>query len=1027
MFDRKNRFILEDYQQKPTFSSFLPGIAGPKGIPAWVYYNNRGQGVCSFGVNDKDHPILEFCPAHTAYQNNERTGFRTFLRINGAYREAFDENCSMAIAASEFEIEWNSPQLRANAVYFGVPGERVAALSRILTLKNITESPLTVELLDGLPALVPYGVDNAALKNMTQLSKAWMQVEEVEQATPFFRVRASMADTARVTPVHGGNFCVGIDDAGRRLPVIADPGLLFGEDTALKGAALFAQAGLAALLEKPQVTQNQFPCCFLAACRTLAPGETMQVLSVYGQAENKTVWQNFVARVGGADWFEAKRKEAAALTQALTDAVDTRTADPVFDAYCRQTYLDNLLRGGVPMFFRAGGRSAPFYLYSRKHGDPEREYNAFSLGSEYYAQGNGNFRDVNQNRRSDVLFYPELGDAGIRSFYELLQSDGYNPLVITASTFQMEAAAAEAVCAALPQSARAEIQRLLTQSFTPGRLAMQLEGCGLSEERQAAFLAECICSAANDPNADFGEGYWCDHWTYHLDLIDRYLAVFPENKEALLFGPRDLRWYETRAFVNPRSKRYLLTGDGLRQYHALDEKRKAKTPRRWLHTAQGETARSSLMEKIVVLCALKTATLDAAGMGIEMEGGKPGWYDALNGLPGLLGSSMAESCELARLLAFARQALTECGGALTLYTEMAQLLTDVDAALAQSSDPWARWNAANEAKERYRELTAEQLSGSCTEMSRKTIAAMLGRFETAVREGIQKAVALGGGICPTYFTFTAEGTRPAQGGILPTGLMPHPLPLFLEGPVHWLKLGLPRAEKQRAAEAVCRSGLYDQKLKMYKVNESLASVSFEAGRAKAFTPGWLENESIWLHMEYKYLLELLKNGLYEQFGRAFRDAAVPFLDVSVYGRSPLENVSFIASSANPNPAMHGRGFVARLSGSTAEFLDIWQRMFFGNTPFTLKDGALRLQFEPYLPAYLMPKDGLVRATFRGDVPVTYRAEGKAELIPGEYRVAAWALTDLPGRVQTFAGPSLPTSAARQVRSGQIRAIELTLL
>ena len=52
-------------------------------------------------------------------------------------------------------------------------------------------------------------------------------------------------------------------------------------------------------------------------------------------------------------------------------------------------------------------------------------------------------------------------------------------------------------------------------------------------------------------------------------------------------------------------------------------------------------------------------------------------------------------------------------------------------------------------------------------------------------------------------------------------------------------------------------------LQMYKVNADLKEVSFEAGRAKAFTPGWLENESIWLHMEYKWLLEMLKSGLYE--------------------------------------------------------------------------------------------------------------------------------------------------------------------
>ena len=34
-------------------------------------------------------------------------------------------------------------------------------------------------------------------------------------------------------------------------------------------------------------------------------------------------------------------------------------------------------------------------------------------------------------------------------------------------------------------------------------------------------------------------------------------------------------------------------------------------------------------------------TLDPMGLGIEMEAGKPGWNDAMNRLPGVLGSSFA--------------------------------------------------------------------------------------------------------------------------------------------------------------------------------------------------------------------------------------------------------------------------------------------------------------------------------------------------------------------------------------------------
>ena len=81
--------VIENYGTKSEFASFLPGIAGVKGIPMWCYLVNRGQAVVSFGVQDKDHGIMEFYPAHTAYQMVERTGFRTFIKADGKYMEAF--------------------------------------------------------------------------------------------------------------------------------------------------------------------------------------------------------------------------------------------------------------------------------------------------------------------------------------------------------------------------------------------------------------------------------------------------------------------------------------------------------------------------------------------------------------------------------------------------------------------------------------------------------------------------------------------------------------------------------------------------------------------------------------------------------------------------------------------------------------------------------------------------------------------------------------------------------------------------
>ncbi len=1017
MFDSQSRFIIQNYQDLPPFSSFLPGIAGELGVPVWCYYNNRGQAVCSFGAQDKDHSILEFSSAHAAYQNVSRTGFRTFLKRNGLYGELFTENCDMHIGMSEVEITCCQDGLRASAVYFGVPGERTAPLARMLTVTNAAQEPVELELLDGISALVPYGINQDFLKNMSNLAKAWMQAEDESLGRAYFRVRASLEDGAIVREVQGGNYCLGWDESGKLLKPLVQPGLVFGQDTSLAIAKGFHLTPLQELQERKQVTSNLFPCCFLPKSATLQPGESLSIHSIYGQAESKEQVAVLAGQIHPG-WLETKRQEAVSLAEALCAPIACKTADPVFDAYCRQTYLDNLLRGGSPMFFRRGGKSVPFYLYSRKHGDPEREYNYFSLGREYYAQGNGNFRDVNQNRRCDVLFHPELGAENIHTFFDLIQTDGYNPLVVTASTFTLPEEEKKKILADYPQA-----ETLLSGDFTPGAVAMAAEDWGMHAEEIRDFTAKVICAADHEPNATFGEGYWCDHWTYNLDLIESYLAVYPEQKEILLFEESRYRWYETPVLVNPRAKRYCITENGLRQYHALDEAGK-QAAHKWMQTADGADAGSTLIEKLIFLCAIKTATLDTAGMGVEMEGGRPGWYDALNGMSGLLGSSMAESCELARLLRFTAEALETRCGSIELYDEIAGFLSSLSGILASEEDPYRRWDRGNALKEAYRLATKDGYQGSRQMVSCQALAQTLGEMEEVVLAGIHKAIQFNGGLIPTYFTFTAECWEDTPDGPMPTVLTPQALPLFLEGPVRYFKLDLPQEEKAALAKKVRSSGLYDRKLNMYKVNEALKNVSYEAGRAKAFTPGWLENESVWLHMEYKYLLELLKNGLYEDFSQAFRDAAVPFLDPAVYGRSPLENSSFIASSANPDESIHGRGFVARLSGSTAEFLQIWQLMFFGEKPFFLEDGALRLGFAPYVPAYLMPEHGVVEAMFLGNIPVVYHTQGLQELVPGKTAPARYVLTKLDGTQKIVDSAALGTEEALAVRDRKVRSIDV---
>ena len=1003
---QNDSYILQNYPRRPTFSGFLPGIAGACGIPAWCYYNNRGQAVCSFGVRDKDHSIMEFSPAHVAYQNVSRTGFRTFFRRDGgAVQEAFTgTGCDMKLDPNGLTVCWGNGRESVRVQYFTLPECPVGALARVVKLTNHA-SAADYDLLDGMPALVPYGVNQDMLKNMTQLSKAWMQVEDAADGRAFFRVRASMADTAVVTAVEGGNFALGLTAHGKALPAVVDPRVVFGYDTSLAEAVGFAAPDFAARAAG-QACQNQFPCAFFRRTARLEQGESLYIYELYGQAETKAAFRDFAAQPLDRSWFLAKRARAKALVEALCAPASVRTADPVFDAYTRYTYLDNLLRGGEPVRFADGGDANIFYLYSRKHGDPEREYNYFTMLPEYYSQGNGNYRDVNQNRRCDVRFHPWVQEADVRQFFSLLQTDGYNPLVVEEMTFTTADPAP--LLALLDAASADEAAALLAAPYTPGRLAMAAEHWHYAPGHDAAeFVRKALAHANCEPNADFKEGYWTDHWTYDLDLIESYLAVWPDREQALLFGAPTLPWFESRAAVLPRSQRYEKTAAGWRQTHFL---RPRVTDRKWVATADGSRAVSTLMEKLVLLCAVKTAALDPAGIGIEMEGGKPGWYDALNGLPALFGSSVAESCELARLLAFTADKIAQADAPVYLFTEMANLV-DALSTLPQIADPAQRWEKANAAKEAYRAAVENGLAGTREPLAPAELAEILRGWLGLVQDGLKRGEAMQGGLCPTYLIFTTgDGQQ----------FTPHTVPLFLEGPTRRMKT-LPADACRAVADAVRRSPLYDEKLAMYKVNASLADLTFEAGRAKAFTPGWLENESVWLHMEYKYLLELLKSGLYDAFADAFRKAAVPFLDPEVYGRSPLENVSFLVSSANPDASLHGRGFVARLSGSTAEFLQMRELLFFGKTPFILQNGALALRLAPCLPGYLVPENGEVRATFCGGCEVVYRIAPGVTVVPGQYRI-----TDMTADGRRYDGDTLPAAEAEAVRRGDVKTLFVTI-
>lgn len=1029
-------YVIKNYGKKSVFSSFLPGIAGEKGIPIWCCYVNRGQGVASFGIRDKDHSIMEFYPAHTAYQNVKRTGFRTFLRCGGNFCEPFADESrphEMKIFMNKMQImEENEQKLRTEAMYYVLPEEKTGALVRKVSFTNLSDKEMHLEILDGMPALVPYGIELSVLKNMTETGKAWMQAETAAKGIPFFRVRASLKDSASVGIVEGGNFAFCMESDGtnnvRRLPVCVDPKAVFLYDLSFEKPVAFMEGGLEGVRKNPEVTENRFPCCFFQAEKKLQPGETCTLHEIFGQTESLANLKEFQKNEFNREYFAGKERRADTLVQELTDCISTETASENFDAYCRYTYMDNGLRGGFPI--RLGSQQI-FYLYSRKHGDLERDYNSFSLLPEFYSQGSGNFRDVAQNRRSDSFFSPFVRRENIKKFFSLVQPDGYNPLLVGKSEYVVSEASAEAVLQNHPDIDKEEICKFVKVPFTPGRLYeflnQQKEGSGEKLFRSLADHFE------NAESSEFGEGYWCDHFSYCLDLIHDYLEIFPEEEKNMLYE-KEYTYFLPQVKLLPRRKRYQVTEKGLRQYHFLDEENR-RTAGKILRKKDGseEIIKVTLAEKILVLCSTKITALDAYGMGIEMEGGKPGWYDALNGLPGIFGSSVADACELERLLDYLIRVFEKYPCRFELSEEVAGFIREISKIIDENkkeiredSELLHYWNEINDAKEAWREETFSGFSGKTISADSVETAAVLSAWQEVVRCGIRKAICFSDGILPTYFSYEVTEYTSASDGIVPLHFEVRTLPHFLEGTVRYLKLDRPENEKKAILRAVRASDLFDRELGMYKVNASLKSMSYEAGRCRAFASGWLENESIWLHMEYKYLLELLRSGFYREFFEDFRKAAIPFLDSGMYGRSILENSSFLASSANSDKSVHGKGFVARLSGSAAEFLSMWKLLMFGPAVFKEENSELSFAPRPALPAYLIPERRLVRAQLLGKTEVIYRFQEIKDYIPGQYRITEISLTFKNGESAVFSSDHLTGAEAEKIRDGEVEIIQIRI-
>ncbi len=1021
-------FFIDDFQNAKTFSSFFPAVSGIDGKPMWTFYCSKGQALSSFGVNSKSTPIIPFDSANLAYQNIALKSFRTFIKCNDEYLEPFsslDNHLTrMEIDKAKLSISEEEKDFKIKIIYSNVPHRCYSGLIRKVKITNTSNETKHFKVLDGLPIFFPHGLSNFDYKELVSLMAAYCQVHDLEKKMPFVKFKTSTADCSEVKEVKSGNAFVSVDKNGKLLDNVVDLKLVFGEDLSLKDARNFRLKEN--ILKENQQIENKLPCAFSFSEFTLAKDESYEFASIYGKFDNQ---ETFFQELSNIDLktIDKMIDDSEKLIDDLLSPIEVSSNLPLFDKYAKQSLLDNNLRGGFPLELAKG---VPYYVYGRKHGDMERDYNFFKIRDTYFSSGEGNFRDVNQNRRNDIYFYPFVKDYNIKIFFDLIQVDGQNPLNVRPPRFVLNN---EEILKNIKDN---ELKNILSKPYEPSDLYSYLKDVKQDSDLQKTF-EYYISLSLQEVEANFGEGYWIDHWTYNVDLLENFVSVYPDKIEELLFRD-DYCYFYSPVKVEPRKEKYCLLKDNrIRQYGALDLKKLKKecekmhfdlTKTSWLKNKNGEVYKTSLISKIANLALIKFSTLDSKQLGIEMECEKPGWNDAMNGLPGLFASSVGESIELLRLVEFfIKHSKQFANKEIPFLNEQYHLYRDIEKYTKLLNkgliSQFEYWDKVTTSRENLREATHLFVKGKIVKVKISSLLVLFKRMKKMLIKGIKTAKKIGGGILPSYLIYEVKDYQK-------TGYINHNgyetvkvkefelklLPLFLEASARSFKVGK-EITSRKDYQLIKKTDLYDKKIHMYKTCADIDEAPFEIGRVHAFTKGWLERECVFLHMTYKYILGLLKGGYYKEFYNEIKDNFVYNRDPYVYGRNPIESSSFIVPTCNPDSSLHGRGFFARLTGANAEFLDMYNTMIFGTQLFVFENNELKLNMNPLLDKSFFKEDGTFTFKLLNSIKVTYLNPNK---------INAYEKKKLTYIIDGITYNEVKGSLAEKIRDGRINSFKVII-
>ncbi|MEL6251398.1 MAG: hypothetical protein AAFR87_05240 [Bacteroidota bacterium] len=581
-------------------------------------------------------------------------------------------------------------------------------------LKNLGEQEQEIEILDGMQNLLPYGVNLDMQTELSTLVDAYKKNElDVESGMGIYSLSSILVDkpepseSLKATSV----WSLGLENAQHLLSPVQLGDFRKGR-----------------VLREEKDVRAERGAYFLLSQISLKGGETKEWYMV---AELNQSHADLTALIGRLKEKEAilsdlkediaHGTEKLALIVANADAFQ-QTADQLSMARHFSNVLFNVMRGGIfdqgyqisradvedfihkwnqkvyarsksyldtldesttigklkelaeesgdPQFIRMANEYLPL-TFSRRHGDPSRPWNFFSIETQDengapILNFQGNWRDIFQNWEALCVSYPTYTESIIYKFLNASTADGYNPYRITREGIDWEV---------------------------------------IDPHDPWSFI-----------------GYWGDHQIIYLlklmELSQKHHPALLESalqKEIFVYAnvPYKIKSFED-LLVDPRDT--IIFDEGLHnRIEGLVEKIGADG--KLILGANGEPFCVNLAEKLLLTALTKLSNFVPEG-GIWMNTQRPEWNDANNALVGY-GISMVTLCYLRRYLAFLKELfqndrsekieLTE--ELATLFQSIHQVFEENQSALEASISPIQKMiilKGLGIAGEAYREKVYEQ-------------------------------------------------------------------------------------------------------------------------------------------------------------------------------------------------------------------------------------------------------------------------------------------------------------------------------